>query len=265
MKNISEFHGQPLLDYIGSLWKTDEFKQAHKDQNSEVFKVIKEACRYPLWFYEMSDPIERTQFSSWWRHIQIRHYDIPAVTDLYYYHELCHISKHYSNHMDYVSPSTWQENVFKEELFASMESEVFVYWYMHTLRDKTFSFEIWADRFPIPPNDAVKTYGAKWSAMNERERIFKDPDFSDPIEMGIHKYYAQNLVWCNYWKEKYNEINWNVSKLKFHCFDNEYPQSTIADFENYIANNTTEGVAFRRETKLFHEYTKGSIITIFKG
>lgn len=259
MKNIRRFHGQELKDYIGRLWQSDEFKKAHNDSKSPIHKCIEKVVdQGHLWFYDMSDPLERTQFSSWWRHIQHRHYDTPAVTDLYYYHELTHIANHVSKtFFDFpLSRADWQSHVFNEELIASMESEVFVYWYFPTLREKTFKFEIWADRLKPPVKENL--YDAKHNATLERQRIFKEPNFNDEIEIGIHKYNNQNSIWCNYWADISTDINKEVGCIRF---GNQY----YKNFEKFISDNTVDGIIFLKQTKLFHEYTKGTIITSFKG
>lgn len=269
MKNRVCYTQKALIDHIGSLWQTEEFKNAHKDPESEIYKCIKEvAVAGPIWFYDMSDPIERTQFSSWWRHIQRRTYDIPAVTDLYYYHELTHIRHHRNTNYKYdsLTPDEWEGYTFDEEIRASLESEVFVYWYFPTLRAKTFPFEIWADRLKVPTKEDLENF--KYDARVERVRIFREPNFDDPIEMSIHKYNAQNLIWCNYWKGVYARINEELRSLRLHSeylFGDPIPPRAIEKFEKFIEENTTDGVVFRKETRLFHEYTKGTIITAFKG
>jgi hypothetical protein len=267
MKNVKMYHGKELINYIGSLWHTEEFKNAHNDEESPIYKCIRKVANMgPLWFYDMSDQIERTQFSSWWRHIQTRHYDIPAVTDLHYYHELTHISNHRTTNYNYEvpNPDEWQNYAFDEEIIASLESEVFIYWYFPTLRAKTFKFEIWADRLSVPTPEKLEN--AKWNARAERVRIFREPNFDDPIEMSIHKYNNQNLIWCGYWKNVCGQINDALRRLNLHSeSEDTINPKAIEMFEDMIKRNTTDGVVFRKETRLFHEYTKDSIITIFKG
>ncbi len=266
MKNIQCYARKELVNYVGSLWKTDEFKNAHNDPNSPIRKCVDAVAKQgPLWFYDMSDPIERTQFSSWWRHVQRRHYDIPAVTDLYYFHELTHILHHRtSDHKcELLQPDGWRNCVFGEEMEASMESEVYVYWYLPTLRAKTFPFEIWADRIPVPTE---KIEATKYDARVERVRIFREPNFDDAIEMSIHKYNIQNEIWCNYWSEQCIKINYHLRSLILHCeYASEINPLAITQFEDFVAANTTDGVVFKKETRLFHEYTKGTIVTAFKG
>ncbi len=268
MKNVRRYIRTDLVNHIGSLWQTDEFRNAHNDPNSPIRKCVDAvANKGPLWFYDMSDPIERTQFSSWWRHVQTRHYDIPAVTDLYYYHELTHIANHRNSNYkcELLSEDEWDGSVYEEEMIASLESEVFVYWYFPTLRAKTFPFEIWADRFQAPTE---KLESAKWDIREARVKIFREPNFDDPIEMSIHKYNNQNMIWCNYWRGVSREINDKLRWIELHCdglwVDTINPKA-LEQFEQFIAENTTEGVVFRKQTRLFHEYTKGTIITAFKG
>ena len=267
MKNVKVYYGKELRDYIGSLWRTDEFKGAHNDLTSPIYKIVQEATEHPLFFYEMSDPLERTQFSTWWRHIQLRKYDIEAVNDLYLYHELCHIAKrHPRRGYDSMVQEEWASHAVSEELEASLESEVYVYWYLPTLRAKTFPFEIWADRFAITPNDNIES--RKSSARTDRVRVLNDPNYDDPIEVGIHKYNNQNTIWCKYWGDVAYQIDREVANFKLMCGispEQDINPCIIEKFQTFIADNTTDGVAFRKETRKFHEFTKESVITIFKA
>lgn len=264
MQNIREYHSENLRDYVGSLWQTEEFQQAHNNPDSPIYKCVSRVIKTsPVWFYDTSDPIQRTQFSSWWRHIQHRKYDIPAVTDLYYYHELTHIANH--RHMDsegFYMDSKWQNSVVEEELIASLESEVFVYWYFPSLRAKTFKFEIWADRFNVPTSEDFEK--AKNEVCLARLRIFKTTNFSDPVEMSIYKYNLQNRVWCNYWNDVQIDINRSLQKLfsDFSQSDEISTAATIA-FEKFITKNSKAGTPFYKQTKLFHEHTKATIVTSF--
>jgi hypothetical protein len=256
MKNVEVFTGTDLVSFINSKWQTDEFRQACKIPNHPIQQIVKQVSYKPMWFYDMSDPIERTQFSSWWRHIQNRQYDNPSVNDLYLIHELHHISN-----MKFYSDNVWMkwvDDVFENELEASMFSEVLIYFMFPTLRDKTFNHEIWADRFLKINFTSIETK-ARW-AREERLRIFKEPNFDDPIEMSIHKYYTQNLIWCKYWETAYKAVNSNMKEFHGMTANGE----AINWMENFIKQNTTDDVVFRKETRLFNEYVKNSIITIFK-
>lgn len=275
MKNVKDYFDQGLIDFIRNLWVTDEFKHAYDDPTSEIYEITREAAKAPLFFYEMSDPLERTQFSSWWRHIQLRKYDIPAVSDLYYLHELTHISSmvthadrfFYDDNTGDYHWRTWEEwldLVIENEFDASMMSEVFIYFDYPSLREQTFKFPIWADRFigMDKPIDELKALACK-----ERKRIFTHPDFNDEIEMSIHKYNTQNVVWAKFWENKYHEINEAVARFKKipEMPKKTHKMQTSLWFQDFIKRNTTDGVVFKHETELFHHYTKNSIITIFKG
>lgn len=258
MKNVKMLQGKELYDFIGSLWQTEEFKKAYSIPGNNINDICyKLAQKAPIFFYEASDPLERTQFSSWWRHIQIRKYDIPAVTDLYYYHELTHIGTMQFNGLE--NWSDWLEAAITNEFRASMESEVYVYFEYPTLREKTFPFEIWADRF-LKIKNGMTYEGLINYAYRERNRVFDYPNFNDPIEMSIHKYNTQNTVWAKIWENKFEVINNQVKKL----IQNHQNSDAIKEFTDFIENYTEDGIAFKHETKLFHEYTKNNITTIFK-
>jgi hypothetical protein len=268
MKNIKLYHDQELLDYIGSLWQSDEIKSSYALKRGPVWEMVNMATRYPLFFYEQSHPIERTQFSSWWRFIQKRDYFNPNITDLYYLHELSHIAAR-----QYPQDGTFDNFKVKSvdnELTASIYSEVLVYLSFPTLRAKTFDFEIWADRFI--KNGAEPTQ--KWINLivGRRRNAMLDPDVNDPVEMSINKYNVQNQVWFNIWKNSHQKIdNAMFAFIRGNQIHPEtgharpmFSQAACDDLVQFLKDNTQDEVAFYQETNEFHNYIKDNLITIHK-
>jgi hypothetical protein len=276
MKNCQIYYGHKLLYFIEKLWTTDEFKKAHRDIHPELWDILDKATQYPICFYEPNDPLERSHFSTFYRYIPLRHYDNPAVNDLYYLHELAHLAgmHHLADSRQCETPEDykrWASAMEQNEIQASLISEVFVYLWFPTLRQKTFTFEIWVDRF--------LAQGAEWTpewvfVLNgERMRAMERPN-NDQIEQYIHKYFLQNKIWADIWSQSFYKVNKNIN-----LFESIYDMSSmIFDFSkanifkdnacrmwtNFVEENTKYGIPFRKEASQFSEYLGTDVKTMFK-
>lgn len=146
MKNIEIIYPQDIPNFISSLWLSDEFKQLH--HNNLFFKIlVKKLSRSPIFFYDLSHPKGRNHLTSIFRFIAKRQYDNPYIQDLYYFHELCHCAQYsVQNDIDY---ELWSKNLSINELYASLFSEVFIYFFSPEIMSKTFD-PLWARRFVEP-------------------------------------------------------------------------------------------------------------------
>lgn len=117
-------------------------------------------------------------------------------------------------------------------MFASVHSECFIYFMMDGLRENTFQFEIWVDRFLKNPNrkrrpdpyDRNQQPPAFFSSgMTEKEvfrelyarrkKVMTDPDPFDFIELQTHYYAMQNLQWSNIWKDSYKKVETHMQRV----------------------------------------------------
>ena len=101
----------------------------------------------PRIFFDMhEETMEMVHFSSWFHAIQHRYYYTNDILhDLYYHHEFFHlISMTYRNDYSFID---WKKKMDSNEFWASLESEVLIYFYMPQLRDLSFKNELWVDRF----------------------------------------------------------------------------------------------------------------------
>lgn len=131
-----------------NIWKTDIFKNLHK--NNLFFKsLINKLNESPIYFFDLSHEKGRNHLTSIFRFIPFRQYSNPYINDLYYLHELCHCANYELKDLESMSYQEWSNKLSSNELFASLVSEVFIYFMDPELVDKTFS-PLWAERFVNP-------------------------------------------------------------------------------------------------------------------
>lgn len=211
MKNIVTFtSADECRKYIQNLWITDEFRES--DWVAGIADDV--ASELPV-FYELTNKDERSHFSTWFRAVAHRKYKNKFVQDLYYLHEFVHVAGlNYDANADW---SDWYRKMAENEMEASLASEAFVYWYVPGLREKTFNHKIWADRFRF--EDARKRSNDDDSMFNEdairieRQRIIRDPDPFDWLELQIANYMEQNKDWCRIWSKQWRKVEEHISYL----------------------------------------------------
>lgn len=205
MKNLIA-HQDPNESYraLRNLWTTELFQgSAYVDA-----WTMKASLRCPVLF-EMTEPnVEWAHFTSYLCSLALREYDNPVVQDLYYLHELIHIgTMPYPKEIDFYS---WRTQVFRNELTASMHSEVYVYFEIPGLRDRAFKHEIWADRFlSLRWKDfyaSNKTF-AQERMRRERKLVSTNANPHDYVEQQIAGYFHQNIQWAEVWRDLYPQIS----------------------------------------------------------
>ena len=138
-------------DYVASMWETDLFRDSHKS-GGFIYEVVDQFASLPRLFCETTnDHLERPHFCTWWGAIMRRHdYDNPVVSDLYDTHEIFHAAT-----MPYVPDigrAAFNEKMRRNELGASVTSEIQIYFEIPGLRKLSFPHPIYADRFLINPH-----------------------------------------------------------------------------------------------------------------
>lgn len=129
-------------------FRTDMFKsEIAKGDDSLVGALVNEASERPLTLYDFNRyDLEGSHFTTWMGAIQRRpYYTNDYIHDLYWVHELAHFGT-----MDYdptLSFAQWHTKMSENEYQSALLSEAFIYMMMPELREQTFEFEIWADRF----------------------------------------------------------------------------------------------------------------------
>ena len=193
MKNLTVLTtpGQ-AAEYLRGLWRTETFRASEY-----VEGWVRRAASFPTVFAEMSDAeLEYPHFATWFGMTYLRTYGDPAVSDLYYLHEIVHAALlHYTPRPLFTA---WYRKMNGIELSASLETECFVYLHVPGARDISFKDEIWADRYLGGQGrlgDSLRDV-----IRQDRYKAMQHPDPMDYCEQQIAAYARQNFEWANTWK-----------------------------------------------------------------
>jgi hypothetical protein len=243
-----------IHDYVGRLWKTEIFQESHRN-GGFVYKLVDQFAWLPRLFAEESnDRLERAHFSTWWNVIMIRDdYSNPFIHDLYYLHEMAHAAT-----MPYVpgiGRAAFDEKMQRNELEASVLSEIQVYFEMPNLRKSSFDHVIYADRFlnrpemrglwEGNPRVAIETI----RSMRRDVMVSKPEELLDNTEKWIRRFALQNDAYSITWAENYNEVECAMARLQYEsAFDRDDALKVHVD---WLAENSTDGIPFKEEAELF--------------
>lgn len=197
-----------VFNYVGQLWRSDLFKQSHNNPDGYIHYLAQKFSQTPRIFFDMhEETMEMVHFSSWFHAIQHRyHYTNDILHDLYFHHEFFHINTMTYKH-DF-SFTDWKKKMDNNEFWASLESEVLIYFYMPELREQSFKNELWVDRFLKDSyyNDLQGKYFYKEDdiakKLKSRIAFFRDEcQFNprDDIEKQIFDYTTSSNEWAKIW------------------------------------------------------------------
>lgn len=202
---------EEIHSFARNLWATDIFRQSH-DEGGFVHEIVDRMASLPVFFFRASDEkLEKAHFATWWRGIQLRDYDNPAIHDLYYLHEFFHAGD--MIYADNLSFDAFRRKMQDNELDASTCSEIEAYFRLPDLRDNSFRHPIFADRF-LNNHDIQKRWETDPERMLKelrmhRQNVMMTPlpaNHSDRTEFWIRQFNFQNESWANIWVHRYNEV-----------------------------------------------------------
>jgi hypothetical protein len=180
-----------VADHVRGLWRTDVFRSS-----AYVARWV-DRLAFPMVFADMTDTeLEYPHFATWFGLTYHRTYTEPAVSDLYYLHEIVHAAL-----LEYEPGplfTAWYRRMNGIELSASLETECYVYLSVPGARDLSFRDEIWADRYlggPSRLGDSLRDV-----IRQDRYKAMQHPDPMDYCEQQIAAYARQNFEWANTWK-----------------------------------------------------------------
>ena len=226
MKNLKALADpKEITDYVGNLWRTDLFRKSHADEKGYIRGIVNALATKPVIFFDMEDTnMEWSHFTTWMGAYALRPgYENDTVHDLYYLHEFMHgATMEYDPSLSFVA---WHRKMCENEMLASVHSEALVYFMLEGLRDQSFDFDIWVDRYLNNPdrfrlsktavmrskNPHVVGHEAARASLlrslsHARKEVMVSPDPFDFLEMQIHYYAMQNMQWSNIWKDNYREV-----------------------------------------------------------
>lgn len=260
MKNIVKLvTPDEIHAYVRALFKTDEFRDSY-DRGGLVYQVVDDFAAYPKFFYEMTDKrLEYGHFTSWWGGMQLRpdeykHSD--AIHDLYYLHEMKHAGT-MPVHPGLMH-NTFMRILGDNESDASVTSEIAAYFDMPTLRSKSFTYPIYADRFlndPVYLNWWKHDSAQFVESMKYKRRDLMDPKYvpQDGPETWIHNFAAQNMALGPVWVKRAADVEQMIWDFRSECRDGAVgPAQALDNMIAYLQSTpVSEGsdIPFIQEAK----------------
>lgn len=264
MKNfISFIEPKDIFNYVGNIWRSDIFKQSHNNPTGYIHQIVDQFSKVPRVFFEMHiESMEMVHFSSWFHAIQHRHhYTNDVLHDLYYHHELYHlITMTYRKDFTFES---WQAKMKDNEFWASLESEVLIYFYMPELRQISFKEEIWADKFL---NNAKYNalYGAYFDGKNEASEVarldiawYRNDCELNPITLldkQISDYTISSREWAQIWNENKGWVEVESHMTNYLKEVKKNPVKAInmhIAWLNHLQSLDEDNIAFGNEARLY--------------
>jgi hypothetical protein len=248
-----------VQDHVHALWRTDLFRRSHEDAGGFVRGIIDRFAALPRVFYDMSEPdIEASHFSVWFNAIAHRPwYDNAAVSDLYYLHEFKHAAG--MTFQDGMPWNRWFTKMVSNEFEASFCTEVQAYFELPGLRERSFPFDIWADRF-LGDRALVERWAACertnasafWAPLRARRKeVMVKPDPFDFIELQIRAYVEQNLEWVRIWQQDYPVVEAHMSAFVGAVANRVEWPTALRTHQAWLAARSDGAVPFRREAEEF--------------
>lgn len=262
MKNlISLVTGHEIVNFMGSLWRSEAFRASHEGGGYVYWQVARFAW-LPRLFAEVSNEhLERAHFSTWWNVIMLREYDNPILHDLYYLHEMTHAAT--MPYIPGIGREAFNEKMQRNELEASVLSEIAVYFEMPELRATSFHHPIYADRF-INDSHMITLWQANRDVAVETLRairrnvmVSKSEHLMDKSETWIRRFADQNSVYANVWADRYSEIEQRMSQLQ-NDVGEKGARRALLDYRNWLeaeaARDPIDNIPFRQEAELFSPF-----------
>ena len=261
MKNLIGISDrEEIIGYVGGLWRSDLFRDSHS-RRGFVYEAVEKFAWLPRLFAETSnDYLERAHFSTWWNVIMLRDYDNPVIHDLYYLHEMTHATT-----MPYVpgiGRAAFDEKMQRNELEASVLSEIAIYFYLPALRGSSFQHAIYADRFlgdhdiqslwASNPQVALETI----RSMRRDAMVSKVEHTMDRTEKWIRRFAEQNTAYAITWSDRYNEVELHMRELQVQASINR--ANALMHYRDWLetqaAFDTVDNIPFRQEAELFSPF-----------
>ena len=226
------------LNFFENLWSTDLFKIFIRSENPVVQMIKRNYIKYPRYYYYMQDrDKERAAFTSWYNVLSLKKYENSYIQDLYYFHELTHIATMtYEPDLDFKS---WCIKMRNNEVLASMNSEVLIYFYIPEYRQYTFKEEIWVDRFLN--KDYYKSLANQDLAQlaidltSKRANAYENP--KDAVEQILSDFRQFSHLYYNVWKKHYVELETVLRN---------FYKGDVVGFETFLQKNQSKsGILFK--------------------
>ena len=252
MKNKHFIFKSQMDVLLRGKWKTDFFKNLQDRAGSVVNILIKKFKEKNIYFYDYTEDYEKHHMMLWFYHVGNREYENPYIHDLYLFHEYYHlISFPTVQHTDF---NEWKEAMWKNELEASLMSEVYIYYFEPELRKYTFGNTIWFDDISslfgyekINVNEDIlmfKNHPPIFEAIkNRREAIRNGEPLMFKSEESISSFNNKDN-WFNEWRHDFLEVEQIRCEFEKNSKINDFYASS--KLNEMLERNTENNVPFNK-------------------
>lgn len=259
MKNIQTFvTAAEIKDFVQGLWRTDMFRDSHAN-GGIIAQVVEEFAYLPRMFCEMSnDRLERAHFATWWNVIVLRDdYENPYIHDLYLIHEMFHAAR--MPYIPDIGKAAFIEKMQRNELEASVFSEIQIYFEMPGLREASFPHPIYADRFLNDPDIKCLWKINRTVAIETIRSMRRDVMTSkaehrmDDAEKWVRIFNDQNAVYAATWAHRYVRVENMMSEFQILSSSDRAAASRFHAFwiATEAGKDAENNIPFREEAELF--------------
>lgn len=211
-----EWIGASRLDsFWNGLWRSEKGRAWSRGGTGLAWWLRGRLSERPFFFCEPWSPaLQRRHFSQMWGQVFARSYDNPALSDLYWIHELCHWACADLSRSD--SFEEWRLKWDLNELRASCASEILVHGEVEGWDREAFGREAWARRFGAL-GGVDPTREESWSASS-REAAARRLDLRegraepmDEDERWFASFKDANLGWASVWSGAWSSVDEGLS------------------------------------------------------
>jgi hypothetical protein len=250
-----------IHDYMMGLWQSDVFRASHLAGTFVHEQVERFAWLPRVFATTTNDYLERSHFCTWWNVVMLRDgYTNPIIHDLYYLHEMAHAAT--MPYLRDISMTAWSEKMQRNELEASVLSEIAVYFEMPGLRECSFPHPIYADRFLLDP-DMRDLWSANPAAAIDTLRTMRREVMTgrndlllDDAERWIRRFADQNAAWAVSWSHRYLDVENFMAAFRPLAARNraEAAAQHVAWIGAEAARDPVDLIPFRDEAELFSPF-----------
>ena len=209
------FIGPDQLDFFWDhLWQSD-FGQAWSTSSSGLAFWLKSALKNKPFAVSIpwNAPLQRRHFSQMWGQVFYRHYDNPAMADLYWVHELSHWAQ--APLQGVTDFQAWCDQWDRNEIFASTVSEILIHSEIQGWDVAALGHPAWVSRFgdlrasqPIDPLNPHTWSDPLRMAVDRRQRLrdgLVAPECQD--EQWLSNFSHSNQIWRDLWEPQWQNID----------------------------------------------------------
>ena len=187
--------------------KTNEFK-THPFYRGLLDFIIDH--RSPIFFKSTKD-YEYAHFTQYFNFVLMRGYESDYVSDMFFTHDLVHMVFDNPLNPRRLNYEYFCEIANHNEYVASNDTEMYTYYRIPSLREKSLSYTILYDllikKYPETPSIEFLLELRKSIILNNDDCGLGDHPDSQKVFDYMRKFKQNNIVWCDLWYSKMPQVS----------------------------------------------------------